>query len=178
MSDSCLISWLCESDSISLSLSKLDCMVSWYSLPSSKPEFLAKGDFFPQLQVIWPCYRILMVCIVILSLELLRMLHGGVFLTTDASNHRLWWIIWPRWEVCLHHSLGLLQSPFWLWTPLKDSCLWCQQVYRPDMKYVTSRAQRDLLHARLPSSNDCRMLQIIVRWNNLTLTWKRCCGIP
>ena len=139
---------------------------------------LQKVIFFPQLQVIWPCYRILMVCIVILSLELLQMLHGGVFLTTDASNHRLWWIIWPRWEVCFHHSLGLLQSPFWLWTPLKDSCLWCQQVYRPDMKYVTSRAQRDLLHARLPSSNDCRMLQIIVRWNNLTVTWKRCCGIP
>ena len=120
------------SDNISLWPSKFDCMVSWYSLPSGNPEFLAKGGFFPQLQVIWPCYRISRVCIVILSLELVRMLHGIVFLTTDAFNNRVWWIIWPRWEICFHHSLEPLQSPFWLWIPLKNSCLSCQQVYRPE----------------------------------------------
>ena len=63
-------------------------MVSWYSLPSSKPEFLAKGGFF-LLQVIWPCYRILRVCIVILSLELVWMPPGIVFLTANASNNRV-----------------------------------------------------------------------------------------
>ena len=157
-------------------------MVSWYSLPSSKPEFLAKGGFF-LLQVIWPCYRILRVCIVILSLELVWMPPGIVFLTANASNNRVWWIIWPKGEVCFHHSLELLQSPFWLWTPLRHSCLSCQQVYRPEqysqvwnMPPLEPKGTYHML-GFLPS-NGCKMLQIIVRWNNLTSNLKEVLWCP